>query len=115
MTADSTALYRLSVWGIFEATERGDVMTIFIHPVNGGRELCRSTKRFAGCSTTTEMKSRLLPGETIGKYTYAGGTQIEVRSINACGREIIVATARLKSETKIELGWIQEESADETT
>lgn len=66
-----------------------------IKTVNGGNKIVPSTKRFAGCETMEDMKARLLPKETIGRYTYGGGTQIEVRTVNAWGRMVRVATAEV--------------------
>jgi len=76
-------------------TNAKDTRMTKIKTVNSGNELVRSTKRFAGCETMEDMKTRLLPKETIGLYTYGGGKQIEVRKVNASGRRVVVATAEL--------------------
>jgi len=55
----------------------------------------RSLNRFANCNTVEQMKAKLTGKETIGIYTYGGGKQVEVRTVNSWGRRVIVATAEL--------------------
>jgi len=70
----------------------------------------KSTKRFVGCETVSDMKARLTPKETIAVYTYGiragmtedekkalGRRQVEVRTVRF-GRMVIVATAEPVAE-----------------